>query len=91
MLCLQTLGGGNSFKFSFTPEDTAGRRDLRDLLIMSIDPPGCVDIDDALSLIDGTLLDLQGRELVAASEVSDLLLDLRMLLARQPVEVAAAT
>ena len=48
-------------------------------------------LDDALSLIDGTLLDLQGRELVAASEVSDLLLDLRMLLARQPVEVAAAT
>ena len=25
-----------------------GRRDLRDLLICSIDPPGCVDIDDAL-------------------------------------------
>ncbi|KAG9992914.1 ribonuclease R, partial [Aureobasidium melanogenum] len=24
------------------------RRDLRDLLICSIDPPGCVDIDDAL-------------------------------------------
>jgi exosome complex exonuclease DIS3/RRP44 len=25
-----------------------GRRDLRDLLVCSIDPPGCVDIDDAL-------------------------------------------
>jgi exosome complex exonuclease DIS3/RRP44 len=25
-----------------------GRRDLRELLICSIDPPGCVDIDDAL-------------------------------------------
>lgn len=25
-----------------------GRRDLRDLIICSIDPPGCVDIDDAL-------------------------------------------
>ncbi|KAI7192305.1 ribonuclease R [Hortaea werneckii] len=25
-----------------------GRKDLRDLLICSIDPPGCVDIDDAL-------------------------------------------
>ena len=26
----------------------AGRMDLRDLLVCSIDPPGCVDIDDAL-------------------------------------------
>ncbi|KAH6615035.1 hypothetical protein C7974DRAFT_343863 [Boeremia exigua] len=25
-----------------------GRRDLRDLIVCSIDPPGCVDIDDAL-------------------------------------------
>lgn len=35
------------------PADTSdpgwkGRRDLRDLLVCSIDPPGCVDIDDAL-------------------------------------------
>lgn len=35
------------------PEDAAdpgwkGRRDLRELLICSIDPPGCQDIDDAL-------------------------------------------
>ncbi|KAI5206667.1 hypothetical protein AUEXF2481DRAFT_9194 [Aureobasidium subglaciale EXF-2481] len=35
------------------PEDMSApgwnkRRDLRDLLIYSIDPPGCVDIDDAL-------------------------------------------
>ncbi|KAK4634453.1 Exosome complex exonuclease dis3 [Fulvia fulva] len=35
------------------PADTSdpgwrGRRDLRDQLICSIDPPGCVDIDDAL-------------------------------------------
>ncbi|KAI5264103.1 ribonuclease R [Aureobasidium subglaciale] len=35
------------------PEDMSApgwnkRRDLRDLLICSIDPPGCVDIDDAL-------------------------------------------
>ncbi|KAI5237817.1 ribonuclease R [Aureobasidium subglaciale] len=35
------------------PEDRSApgwnkRRDLRDLLICSIDPPGCVDIDDAL-------------------------------------------
>jgi exosome complex exonuclease DIS3/RRP44 len=26
----------------------AGRRDLRHLPVMSIDPPGCRDIDDAL-------------------------------------------
>ena len=44
------VGGSGSFKFEFGPEDTDGRRDLRDQLIMSIDPPGCVDIDDALSL-----------------------------------------
>ncbi|KAF2162342.1 hypothetical protein M409DRAFT_27346 [Zasmidium cellare ATCC 36951] len=35
------------------PADTSdpgwkGRRDLRDLFVCSIDPPGCVDIDDAL-------------------------------------------
>ena len=35
------------------PADTndpgwSGRRDLRDLLVCSIDPPGCVDMDDAL-------------------------------------------
>eukprot|EP01043_Picozoa_sp_COSAG02_P050848 COSAG02_NODE_5277_length_4477_cov_15.451348_5_plen_652_part_00 len=44
------VGGNGSYKFAFTPEDTDGRRDLRDQLVMSIDPPGCVDIDDALSL-----------------------------------------
>ena len=42
------------------------------------------DADDllkqALGMIDGGLSDLQSRELVAASEVSDLLLDLRLLL-----------
>ncbi|XP_065058694.1 exosome complex exonuclease RRP44-like [Rhopilema esculentum] len=31
-----------------TPEDYAERRDLRQLDICSIDPPGCTDIDDAL-------------------------------------------
>lgn len=50
-----------------------------------------VSIDEALALIDGNLRDLQGRELVAAAEVSDLLLDLRMLLAMQPVEPAPVT
>ena len=34
----------------FTPDETSRRRDLRSShLIMSIDPPGCEDIDDALS------------------------------------------
>lgn len=50
-----------------------------------------VSIDEALALIDENLRDLQGRELVAAAEVSDLLLDLRMLLAMQPVEPAPVT
>lgn len=41
---------GHSWK---VPESTADpgwnkRKDLRDLLVCSIDPPGCVDIDDAL-------------------------------------------
>ena len=27
-----------------------GRRDLRNLFIMSIDPKGCEDVDDALSI-----------------------------------------
>ena len=31
-----------------TAEEIAKRRDLRDRLVVSIDPPGCTDIDDAL-------------------------------------------
>lgn len=31
-----------------TPEHSVGRRDLRHLNVMSVDPPGCKDIDDAL-------------------------------------------
>ena len=55
-----------------------------------------VSLDEALSMIDQNLSDLQGRELVSASEVADLLLDLRMLLTLSapdvpPVEVAPAT
>ncbi|EWM28885.1 exosome complex exonuclease, partial [Nannochloropsis gaditana] len=34
--------------WSMTPENTKGRVDLRKLSVMSIDPPGCKDIDDAL-------------------------------------------
>ena len=46
------------------------------------------DSDDALSMIDQNLRDLQGRELVSASEVADLLLDLRMLLLLAPADAA---
>lgn len=31
------------------PEDLAGREDFRDLTLCSVDPPGCKDIDDAVS------------------------------------------
>ncbi len=48
-----------------------------------------VSLDDALSMIDQNLRDLQGRELVSASEVADLLLDLRMLLLLAPADAAA--
>lgn len=37
-------------------------------------------LEEALAMIDGGLSDLQSRELVAASEVANLLLDLRLLL-----------
>ena len=46
--------GSDSLGFAFDVRacDLAGRRDLREThTIMSIDPPGCVDIDDALSLV----------------------------------------
>ncbi|PYH42115.1 exosome catalytic subunit DIS3 [Aspergillus saccharolyticus JOP 1030-1] len=41
---------GHDWKVPANKEDIGwkGRRDLRDLLICSIDPPGCQDIDDAL-------------------------------------------
>ncbi|KAJ5297628.1 hypothetical protein PENANT_c005G03038 [Penicillium antarcticum] len=41
---------GHDWKVPASKEDKGwnGRRDLRDLLICSIDPPGCQDIDDAL-------------------------------------------
>jgi exosome complex exonuclease DIS3/RRP44 len=34
--------------WKITPENSQGRRDLRHLPVMSIDPPNCKDIDDAL-------------------------------------------
>ena len=46
-------------------------------------------IDEALRLIDGGLSDLMHRELVSTDEVSDLLLDVRMLLTA--AELASAT
>ena len=41
---------GHNWKVPVSTDDPGwkGRRDLRDLLVCSIDPPGCVDIDDAL-------------------------------------------
>lgn len=41
---------GHDWKVPASTEDSGwkGRRDLRDLIVCSIDPPGCVDIDDAL-------------------------------------------
>ena len=47
-----------------------------------------VSVAVAVELIDSNLKDLQGRELVSAAEVADLLLDLRMLLAAAQVETA---
>uniref|UniRef100_A0A7S2B4Y1 Ribosomal RNA-processing protein 44 n=1 Tax=Octactis speculum TaxID=3111310 RepID=A0A7S2B4Y1_9STRA len=37
--------------WTITPENSVGRRDLRHLPVMSIDPPGCRDIDDALHCV----------------------------------------
>ena len=41
---------GHDWKVPVSTDDPGwrGRKDLRDLLVCSIDPPGCVDIDDAL-------------------------------------------
>eukprot|EP01135_Chromosphaera_perkinsii_P003219 Nk52_evm26s238 gene=Nk52_evmTU26s238 len=37
--------------WSLTDTDLATRRDLRDIAVCSVDPPGCTDIDDALHCI----------------------------------------
>ncbi|NCG25203.1 MAG: hypothetical protein GWP47_13875 [Actinobacteria bacterium] len=47
-------------------------------------------LDEALSLIDRQLGSLQRRKLVASAEVSDMLLDLRMILTFVPAEPASA-
>lgn len=41
-------------------------------------------VAEALSMIDAQLVALGPREIIAASEVADLLLDLRLLLAESP-------
>ena len=46
--CLPAEGHGWKVPADKQDAGWAGRRDLRDLLVCSIDPPGCVDIDDAL-------------------------------------------
>ncbi|CAN5852990.1 hypothetical protein BH23ACT2_BH23ACT2_23550 [soil metagenome] len=49
-----------------------------------------IHISEALAVIDQALPTMQHRELVAADEVADLLLDLRLLLATAPDPVPAA-
>lgn len=46
--CLPVEGHDWRVPASLDDPGWKGRRDLRDLLVCSIDPPGCVDIDDAL-------------------------------------------
>ncbi len=51
-------------------------------------------LDDAIALIDGKLTQLPARNIVSANEMSDMLLDLRLLIsgAREtgdPIEVAS--
>lgn len=54
-------------------------------------------LTQALDLVDSGLSDLQSREIISASQVADMLLDLRLLLldldegnTGEPVEVALA-
>ncbi|KAF2486944.1 hypothetical protein BDY17DRAFT_292387 [Neohortaea acidophila] len=46
--CLPAEGHSWTVPASLDDPGWNGRKDLRDLLVCSIDPPGCVDIDDAL-------------------------------------------
>jgi len=48
--------------------------------VVTVKQPDEAVIDEALRLIDSGLADLLHRELVSTDEVSDLLLDVRMLL-----------
>lgn len=49
-----------------------------------------VNIEEALARIDESLVVLSARELMSASEMSDMLLDLRLLLATSDAEAVAA-
>ncbi|KAK5114830.1 hypothetical protein LTR62_001987 [Meristemomyces frigidus] len=46
--CLPSEGHDWKVPANMNDPGWKGRRDLRELLVCSIDPPGCVDIDDAL-------------------------------------------
>ena len=46
--CLPAEGHDWKVPTSLDDPGWKGRKDLRDLIVCSIDPPGCVDIDDAL-------------------------------------------
>ncbi len=48
-------------------------------------------IDEAVRLIDGGLADLLHRELVSTDEISDLLLDVRMLLTAADLAAAGGS
>lgn len=67
-------GGGNVAPMTETEDvmTTAGEADSK-VIDEAI-------IDEAVRLIDGGLADLLHRELVSTDEISDLLLDVRMLL-----------
>lgn len=52
-------------------------------------------LNEALGLIDGKLTQLPSRNIVSANEMSDMLLDLRLLIseardAKQPVEIVSS-
>ena len=52
--------------------------------------PDTTKIDEIRAIIDRGLGTTQSRELIAASEVADLLLDLRLLLATTDADLEAA-
>ncbi len=51
--------------------------------------PSTLAVDEALELIDRSLRQVLSRELMSASEVADLLLDLRVLLTTADTELLA--
>lgn len=55
--------------WAITPENSIGRKDLRHLPVLSIDPPGCKDIDDALHARTLENGNLEARYIVTFSEI----------------------